>query len=1138
MTANGLLLSNGRYRTLVTLAGGGYSALGDILLTRWSGDPTRDADGWFFYLRDRDSGDCWSAGHQPVRRPPERYEGYFKGGIAVILREDLGIETRTEIAIEGDRDVEWRRITVTNLGPAPRRLDLTSCLEVALNTAAADAGHPAFSKLFVQTEFMPAAGALLARRRPRNPDEPTWHLAHALLALDESAQATVEFETDRARFIGRGRTLANPLALAAGSVLSGTVGNVLDPVLALRRGFRLLPGASVTWGALLTAGPSRDALEASLQEAASTGPPDALFLPRGGLGEPRLLPPRAPCRFRPAPGVDAAAPNAEPLRFFNGHGGFNPAGDEYVIRLDRSPEDLARPPLPWVNVVASETTGFVASEAGLGFTWNRNSRLNRLTPWFNDPVSDPVGEALYLRDDDGGVFWSPTPAPTPGSGSYETRHGFGFSSWRHTSRSLEQQVTAFVARDAPVKIVRLRVTNQRREPLRVSLFYYAEWVLGGVRGEQGTAIRTEPALDGAVLLAVKPEADAPGGGIAFAAVFGPSVARALTADRAAFLGQYGDTRDPEAIRAGHPLDGRVGEGLDPCAAFQVTAEIASGATVEWIVLLGETTDRQAALDLCGRFRTPGAVEDALKEARAFWSDTLSAVRIETPSAAMDLMVNGWLAYQNLSCRMWARSALYQSGGAFGFRDQLQDAAALVYLSPGLTRKQILLHAAHQFVEGDVLHWWHPPTSRGIRTHFSDDLLWLPYVTEFYVGATGDVSVLDEQVRFVTGCPVPGDEEEVLLDPEDSGTRADLYEHCCRALDRSLTKGAHGLPLMGSGDWNDGMNRVGRLGRGESVWLGFFLYEILERFIPLAESRKDAARVARYREYRRELGTALNQGGWDGEWYRRAYYDDGTPLGSALGDECRIDLIAQAWSVLSGAAAPDRAAKALDAAELHLVDESTGLIRLLTPPFDRTPHDPGYIKGYLPGVRENGGQYTHAALWAVRALAEAGRGERAARLFEMLTPVVRGGSAAATARYQVEPYVIAADVYGAPPHLGRGGWTWYTGSAGWMFRVALESILGVTIRGGTTLALCPCIPGAWPGFVVWYRLPDGRTSYEIRIRRVGRASSAKCPGLDVRVDNGAVLIELRQDGGRHRVDVDLGDDVGPQYRPRLEAVPGQ
>jgi cyclic beta-1,2-glucan synthetase len=517
--------------------------------------------------------------------------------------------------------------------------------------------------------------------------------------------------------------------------------------------------------------------------------------------------------------------------------------------------------------------------------------------------------------------------------------------------------------------------------------------------------------------------------------------------------------------------------------------------------------------------------------------------VKTPSPAIDVMVNHWLPYQNLSCRIWGRSAFYQSGGAFGFRDQLQDAAAMVYLLPSLTRSQIVLHASHQFVEGDVLHWWHPPLSKGIRTRFSDDLLWLPYVTTFYVAATGDLSVLEERARFLHGPLLdPGEDERFILS-EDSGESGTVYEHCARAIDRSLTRGAHGMPLMGVGDWNDGMNRVGREGRGESVWLGFFLADILHSFIPLCESRKDLERAKRYRDYRASLVTALNAegAGWDGAWYRRAYYDDGTPLGSASSDECRIDAIAQAWSVISGVAPEERANRALDAMEKHLVSEAEGLIRLLTPAFDRTPHDPGYIKGYLPGVRENGGQYTHGALWAVRALAEMGRHERAATLLSMLSPVSHGDSAERIAVYKAEPYVIAADVYGVAPHVGRAGWTWYTGSAGWMYRVALESVLGFTVDAGRELVLRPCIPDAWPGFTIRYRIPDSGTTYELVVERAAseakttvRAKGASVDDRKPRIENRAVRIPISIDGQTHRIVVSLGSDLDRQYRERANA----
>jgi cyclic beta-1,2-glucan synthetase len=842
----------------------------------------------------------------------------------------------------------------------------------------------------------------------------------------------------------------------------------------------------------------------------------------GGLPRFAALPAPVPA---PKPQADAnPRGEREALRFFNGNGGFSQDGKEYVVRLDWDGKALARPPLPWTNVIANEQVGVIVSETGAGYTWSRNSREHRLTPWFNDPVCDPHGEALYLRDEDNGACWSPLPGPMPAGADYEAAHGFGYTTFRHASHGLEQESTVFVPRNDPLKIVRIRLRNRGQEARVVSLFSYQQLVLGGTPADSGRHVLTE--CEDGVLLATNRMAGAFADGVTFATLIAPGAeATSFSADRAAFLGARGSTAAPAALSR-PALDGRSGAGLDPCAAFQARLSIAPGATVECAVVLGEATTRDTALALARRYRAAGSVEAALLEARQFWRHATGAIEVATPLPAVDLMMGGWLVYQNLSCRIWGRSAFYQSGGAYGYRDQLQDASGMVYTMPELTRRQIRLHAAHQFIEGDVLHWWHPaPLEKGLRTRFADDLLWLPYITAFYINSTGDWRILDETEGFLTAPPLEEGEDEVFLKPEQAGVSADVYEHCCRALDRSLTAGAHGLPLMGTGDWNDGMNRVGREGRGESVWMGFFLVRIIADFLPVCARRGDQERIARYTAYRDRLLAALNDAGWDGEWYRRAYYDNGVVMGSRESDECKIDALAQAWSVISGAAPDARAAQALDAMESHLVSDEDRLVRLLAPPFQDTPQDPGYIKGYVAGVRENGGQYTHAACWAVRALAEAGRNERAAAVLEMLSPVTHSSTPEDVATYQVEPYVIAADIYGAAPHVGRGGWTWYTGSAGWMYRVALESVLGFTLQGGHTIRMQPVIPSSWPGFTIRYRLPDGATGYAISV--VNEAAGADAvvasgtlDGAPVPLQDGAALVPLRADRGMHRVDIVL------------------
>jgi cellobiose phosphorylase len=914
---------------------------------------------------------------------------------------------------------------------------------------------------------------------------------------------------------------------------------VLDPVLALRRVVEIAPRATARFELMSCAAFSREeaidlalrlsgpgAFEASrrLAEAAA----DAEGVPLGIAVE---APPAQARPGAPSAKGDAASPawarGGEPLRCFNGTGGFSAGGDEYVIRMPQGSDGRPRlTPRPWINVLANPGFGALISESGAGYTWTRNSRELRLTPWTNDPVRDPHHEALYLRDEENGQVWSAFAGPIPGDGPYEMRHGFGFSRCRHASAGLEVETEVFVHACDPVKVVQVTLTNPGPRPRTVTVTAYQRLVLGPGPERAAGAVTTS-ADDREAILFARLGGDGPyQGAVAFAApVVGGTARWWTTTDRETFLGPGGSPARPRALLVDAGSDDHAGSGTEPCFAIRVPVELPPGESRSCAFLLGEAPNREAIEAMVRRLRQPGAVARALEDVKAEWADRLGRVRVETPSESLDPLVNGWLAYQTLACRMWGRSAFYQSGGAYGFRDQLQDAAAFLAIEPRLTREQILLHAAHQFVEGDVLHWWHPAPGLGIRTRFADDLLWLPYVTAAYVRSTGDAGVLAEPAPFLEG-PAPGPhEDEIPVSPVAGAITGDVYDHCCRAIERSLATGAHGLPLFGTGDWNDGMNRVGREGRGESVWMGFFLHAVIEAFIPCCETRGDSERVSRWREHQGRLAAALESAGWDGEWYRRGFYDDGSPLGSRESDECRIDALVQAWSVLSGAAPRARCEQALDAVERQLVDEEAGLIRLLTPPFDRTPHDPGYIKGYLPGVRENGGQYTHAALWVVGAMAALGGRDRAARLLEMLSPVTHARTPEEVARYQVEPYVVAADVCGNPEHLGSGGWTWYTGSAGWMLRVALESVLGVTLEGGNTLVIRAAIPSSWPGFRMRLR-PWGRTGvWSIEVRNgsaeASTVVSVTLDGRSVEPEAGEARLPVADDGREHRVQVVLG-----------------
>ena len=835
---------------------------------------------------------------------------------------------------------------------------------------------------------------------------------------------------------------------------------------------------------------------------------------------------QGPARDGARDGGPGALFEQEPLRAFNGHGGFSADGREYVIRMPRIPEgDLRLPPRPWVNVIANPEFGCIVSERGAGCTWSGNSREFRLTPWSDDPVVDPHEEAFYLRDEQTRLAWSVFPGPRPGAGDYEMRHGFGYSRCRHTSQSLALDTHVFVAATLPVKVVRIRVTNQGQEPRRLSLFSYQRLVLGALPETSGRAVVTGWDRSIGLLHARSIEGSDLGSQMAWAAVVteGDAAIRTGT-DRAAFLGTGGSAEAPAAVLGADLGDAseRVG---DACFAMQVRLEVAPGATRECAFLLGTAPDLERARHRVARARRPGALDAALRSVTGRWNHRIERLKVETPVESLDLLLNGWLTYQTLSCRIWGRSAFYQSGGAFGFRDQLQDATALTVLDPEIARRQLLLHARHQFVEGDVLHWWHPPLSRGIRTRFADDLLWLPLFIAQYVEMTGDGGVLDARVPWLNGRPLELDEEEIFLLPEPTRFEGNLYQHACRAIERALTLGAHDLPLFGTGDWNDSMNRVGREGRGESVWMAFFLHVVIDGFAPICEARGDRDRARRYREHQRRLKEAVETAGWDGGWYRRGYFDDGAPLGSRESEECRIDALVQAWAVLSGVAPRERAERAMDEVEAQLISDSERLVRLLTPPFDRSSHDPGYIQGYVPGVRENGGQYTHAALWVARALLELGRRDRGAQVLEMLTPVAHTQDEQDVATYQAEPYAVAADVYGEPPHVGRAGWTWYTGSSGWMLRVGLESLLGIRVEGGAWLAVCPAIPDHWRGFRVSLRPLGSLGTWHIDVdnpdRHAGRVREARLDGRPVEVRDGVARIPLDAGEGDHRVEVVLG-----------------
>jgi cellobiose phosphorylase len=1277
------LLSNGACSIMITNSGSGYLRWMDLDVTRWHADMTCDVPGATCYLRDLESGTIWSNTHQPVRSTERRYTWSFTPDKAEFRRRSGPCETGTEIVISAEDDAEIRRLTLVNTSRKETRLELTSYLELALAPHRTDRAHPAFNKLFIETEWLPQCHALLAHRRLRAPDDrPVWtgHLMVAATSFDDP----VEFETDRAQFIGRDRTLERPVALFRS--LTNNVGTVLDPVFSLRRRVTIQPNERFQFAIVTVVAGSREAVVALIERYAQFAtcarafetawthsqlelrrlrirpadvqtfhqlatlilfpqaqlrPPPArlgrpaegqralwrqgisgdlpivlvmiahlrdielvreiltahtfwdlrglkvdlvlvseelpsyddpltnhlrrltearailsgmdqpggvylrsaskmskaelialqgaarivLIAARGSLrqqlaastpvpNKPKLLVPGRQFRDQPS----APLPFME-LKYFNDLGGFTADGKEYVIYLGPG----RHTPLPWVNVMANPNFGALISEAGGDCVWGCNSQSDRLTPWSNDPIADPPGTAVYIRDDDLGVTWSPTPQPIRENDAYRVRHGQGYTAFEHNSHAIEQRFLTFVPVDdsggETLRLQRLRLRNSSSRRRKLTVTSYATLVLGSDREQTAMHLVTKWDLQSQSIFARNTFDPELCEGVTFAT--STPAPDCFTGDRAAFIGRNRSLRDPAAMEH-ERLTGETGAGLDPCAAVQVRLEIDPGQTAEVIFLLGQSDDEAKARGLVERFRDPANVEAAFQETCRWWDRVLSTIEVETPELSTDLLLNRWLLYQTLSCRLWGRTGLYQSSGAYGFRDQLQDVMGLVHAAPQLAREQILRAAARQFVEGDVQHWWHPGTGAGVRTRISDDLLWLPFVTAHYVNATGDDGILDQTTPFLEGSPLKPEQTESLFVPVVSHTEGSLLEHCRRALAHAATAGAHGLPLIGSGDWNDGLNRVGIAGRGESVWLAWFQICVLRDFAGLLTQRRLEAEAQACRDRAARLAKAVETGAWDGSWYRRAYFDDGTPLGSKENVEARIDSLPQTWAAISGVGESQRVAMALQSLQEHLVREAEALVLLFTPPFDKSTADVGYIKGYPPGVRENGGQYTHGATWVPLAFARRGDGDKAVQLLRMLSPIERARDKESCERYKIEPCVMAGDIYSLAGHVGRGGWSWYTGAAAWTYRVWLEEVFGFR-RRGDKLTIDPVMPKNWPGFKLRYRYQN--TLYRIAVENPAQSShGVNLVELDG-VSQADKTVALIDDGTTHEVRVVLGEPVG-------------
>lgn len=1221
-------LGNGSLSSSISTGGGGGMKWRHYALTRFVPDATLDADGLWIYLHDDETGNIWSATRQPTDSHPDRYEVEFHSHMAEFHRHDQDISVRTEICVAAGDDLEIRRLSLANLGDRPRALRVTSYAEPVLAPALEDERHPAFSKLFVGSEYIPRIGGLLFTRRARNPKDTPPVLLH-FTVCDDGSPSLPGYQTDRRKFIGRNGSLHRPPGCQ--DDLDGSTGWTLDPIMALQHKFELKAfehqeicfvtiaaatreaalevaeryatlasldwaindaasaavhetkrleiapddiadietlgslllyphsklgvdiqrfrenklGQSSLWGMAISGDypillhkaaqnsdsllsllirahqlwrrqglevdlvimqsaasgyiePVRDDLMDMLQDIGAqwmlgrNGGVHLVFVDQIGADQARLLeavarvvvddrlgplneqldkalrlPPTLP-RFEPARPVDddediPQLTRPDDLLFDNGLGGFSADGREYVIHLE--PQD--RTPAPWVNILANDVFGSVLTEAGGGFSWAVNSGENRISPWTNDAVTDEPSETLYLRDEETAQIWNPTPGPNGREAACQIRHGAGYTDWRKISHGLEQDLRIFVPTDDPVKIIRLRLTNRTTRHRRITATYYVNWLLGSLPSVARPSVNCFYDSDHHAIFAKN--------------VWNPDFAEraafltanrlphGLTTDRKEFFGREGSLDYPSGLQR-WGLEGPSAAGTDPCAAYQVHLELDPGQSEEVIFILGQGADKTHANSLVADWKNLEKVEAEFKKLGAYWDDLLGQIEVRTPDPAFNIMVNRWLLYQSMSSRLLARAGFYQASGAIGFRDQLQDVMAFLHNDPARARAHILACAAHQFEQGDVLHWWHPPTDRGVRTRCSDDLLWLPYVVCEYVRTTGDESILQEKIPYLRAPPLSPEEEDRYSDFESTSAGQSLKDHCESALERGITHGRHGLPLIGAGDWNDGMDRIGDQGRGESVWLAWFAIVTANAFSALCSRIGDERMADNWSRRAKDLLRDAEESGWDGSWYKRAFDDDGHPWGSLTNIECRIDSISQSWALFAGADS-ERTRTALDSAYRELVDEKNQIARLLWPPFDKSPRDPGYIKAYPPGIRENGGQYSHATAWLGIALARAGEADKAMHVFKMLNPVERALDRKQAERYRVEPYAVAADIGGGDIHGGRGGWTWYTGAAAWTWRLGMEEILGLKQQGGSLL-INPVLPGNWSDYTATIRRRNG------------------------------------------------------------------